>query len=77
VCFASLRLLDSLRVLTGIGTRVSPDQLNDTLATVFSDYFKSSERTVFWDDNLHKNVNPFPKMENGFFAAEWDLKVGV
>ena len=45
------------------------------MATVLSDYFKSSERTVFWDDDLKRNVDPFEQLQGGFFAADWDFKV--
>jgi hypothetical protein len=42
---------------------------------VLSEYFKTSERTLFWDDEHRKNVDPFPKMTGDFFGAPWDLKV--
>ena len=45
------------------------------MAGVVQDYLKTSERTVFWDDALRVNVDPFQGTPNGFFAAEWDLKV--
>jgi hypothetical protein len=45
------------------------------LNAVLADAFKASERTVFWDDELWVNVNPFADLEGGFFAADWDLKV--
>lgn len=51
------------------------DQISSTVATVLSEYFKSSERTVFWNDDLKKNVDPFDGIEGGFFAADWDFKV--
>ena len=54
---------------------VSMDQISTTVATVLSEYFKSSERTIFWDDDLKMNVDPFERLEGGFFAADWDFKV--
>jgi hypothetical protein len=42
---------------------------------VFAEYLKSPERTLFWDDDLNKNKDPFEDMPDGFFAADWDLKV--
>jgi hypothetical protein len=42
---------------------------------VLADYSKSSERTVFWDDDLGVNVDPFKGLDGGFFAADWDTKV--
>ena len=54
---------------------VSMDQISTTVATVLSEYFKSSERTIFWDDDLKKNIDPFDGLQGGFFAADWDFKV--
>jgi hypothetical protein len=45
------------------------------LHVVLADAFKASERTVFWDEELGVNVNPFADLEGGFFTADWDLKV--
>lgn len=53
----------------------STDQISTTVATVLSDYFKSSERTIFWSDELRMNVDPFEGLEGGFFTADWDFKV--
>lgn len=53
----------------------SMDQISSTVATVLSEYFKSSERTIFWNDDLKRNVDPFEGLEGGFFAADWDFKV--
>ncbi|KAG1795775.1 uncharacterized protein HD556DRAFT_1364090 [Suillus plorans] len=56
---------------------LSIDQISATLNAVLADAFKASERTVFWDDELGANVNPFADLEGGFFAADWDLKLQV
>jgi hypothetical protein len=42
---------------------------------VLSEYFKTSERTVFWNEELKMNIDPFEKLEGGFFATDWDFKV--
>jgi hypothetical protein len=55
----------------------STDQISSTLSGVLADYSKSSERTVFWDDDLGVNVDPFKGVDGGFFAADWDTKVCV
>lgn len=60
--------------LNGGCTRRS-DNISITVQTVLAEYFKSSERTVFWNDELKANVDPFQGMETGFFAADWDFKV--
>ena len=49
--------------------------ITSTVAALLQEYFKTSERTVFWDDALKANVDPFQDMPGGFFAASWDLKV--
>ncbi|KAI8968152.1 hypothetical protein BD414DRAFT_504263 [Trametes punicea] len=60
------------------GTRnLSSDVISSTVASVLQEYFKTSERTVFWDDTLKRNVDPFPNMPEGFFAADWDLKLKI
>lgn len=56
-------------------TFVSLDQISATLNAVLADAFKASERTIFWDDEVRANMNPFADLEGGFFAADWDLKV--
>jgi hypothetical protein len=53
----------------------STDQISTTVATVLSEYFKSSERTIFWNDDLKRNIDPFEGREGGFFTADWDFKV--
>ncbi|TBU34737.1 hypothetical protein BD311DRAFT_784317 [Dichomitus squalens] len=58
------------------GTRnLSSDVISSTVAALLQEYFKTSERSVFWDDALKVNVDPFQNMEGGFFAASWDLKL--
>jgi len=60
------------------GTRnISTDQISSTLSGVLAEYSKSSERTVFWDDDLGTNVDPFKGVDGGFFAADWDTKLKV
>ncbi|KAF8216032.1 hypothetical protein K438DRAFT_1704971 [Mycena galopus ATCC 62051] len=53
---------------------LSIDQISTTVATVLSEYLKSSERTIFWDDQLKINKDPFEGLEGGFFTADWDFK---
>ncbi|RDB29070.1 hypothetical protein Hypma_015794 [Hypsizygus marmoreus] len=56
---------------------LSADQISTTLSTVLSDFFKGSERTVFWNDDLKRNVDPFEGREGGFFTADWDFKLKI
>ncbi|KAF5352367.1 hypothetical protein D9756_005980 [Leucocoprinus leucothites] len=53
------------------------DQISTTLMGVLAEYFKTNERTVFWDDDFQANVDPFQGMESGFFAADWDFKLKI
>ncbi|KAL9716492.1 hypothetical protein Ac2012v2_000940 [Leucoagaricus gongylophorus] len=54
---------------------LSTDQISMTLMGVLSEYFKTNERTVFWNDDIKANVDPFQGEESGFFAADWNLKL--
>ncbi|KAG9314049.1 hypothetical protein JVU11DRAFT_4828 [Chiua virens] len=56
---------------------LSVDQISSTLSSVLADTFKTSERTVFWDDEFGANMDPFVNLEGGFFAADWDLKLKI
>ena len=51
--------------------------ISSTMSGVLQEYFKSSERTVFWNEELKMNVDPFQDMEGDFFNAPWDLKVCI
>ncbi|KAI0778361.1 hypothetical protein BD413DRAFT_508647 [Trametes elegans] len=60
------------------GTRnLSSDVISSTVAALLQEYLKTPERTVFWDDTLKANVDPFADMPDGFFAADWDLKLKI
>ncbi|KAG6814107.1 hypothetical protein H0H92_002102 [Tricholoma furcatifolium] len=56
---------------------LSKDQVASTVASVLADYFKTSERTIFWNDDLQRNVDPFESLEGGFFTASWDFKLKI
>ncbi|KAJ7597525.1 hypothetical protein C8J56DRAFT_920282 [Mycena floridula] len=56
---------------------LSMDQISSTVASVLGEYFKTSEQTVFWNDEYNINVDPFPALETGFFASDWDFKLKV
>lgn len=56
---------------------LSTDQISATVASVLSEYFKTSERTIFWNDELKANVDPFEGLEGGFFATDWDFKLKI
>jgi hypothetical protein len=46
-----------------------------TLSTLLSDFFRTSERGVFWDHDKRANMDPLEGLSNGFWDAVWDLKV--
>ncbi|KAF8167635.1 hypothetical protein B0H34DRAFT_682568 [Crassisporium funariophilum] len=56
---------------------LSMDQISATVASVLSEYFKSSERTIFWDEERKANLDPFEGLEGGFFATNWDFKLKI
>jgi hypothetical protein len=62
-------------MLTDIVVALSTDQISSTVATVLAEYLKTSERTIFWDENMNANIDPFAGLPGGFFSADWDLKV--
>ncbi|KZV74826.1 hypothetical protein PENSPDRAFT_152821 [Peniophora sp. CONT] len=56
----------------------SADKFSGTLHSVLSEYFAKGERTVFWDDDLMRNIDPFPSLENGsVFSAPWHIKLKI
>ena len=55
--------------------RRSADQITPTVATLLAECCKTSERTVFWNDDLKLNVDPFLRIEGNFFMQDWDFKV--
>ncbi|KAL0068672.1 hypothetical protein AAF712_004388 [Marasmius tenuissimus] len=61
----------------GLETPMDADQLSSTVSSVLADAFKGSERTVFWDEDLKMNVDPFQQLEGGFWSASWNLKLKI
>lgn len=70
-------LLWLMHTMGNVSRLSSVDQISSTLSSVLADTFKTSERTVFWDDERGANMDPIATLEGGFFAADWDLKVGL
>ncbi|KAF8899001.1 hypothetical protein BD779DRAFT_1607614 [Infundibulicybe gibba] len=56
---------------------LSMDQISTTVAAVLSEYFKSSERTIYWNEDLKMNVDPFEGLQGGFFTTDWDFKLKI
>ena len=40
-----------------------------------AEFLKTTERTVFWNEDLKVNVDPFQGRPGGLFSADWDFKV--
>ncbi|KAI5898043.1 uncharacterized protein SCHCODRAFT_02610964 [Schizophyllum commune H4-8] len=75
-------------ILTGILTRfilnlrpqtrnLSPDQISSTVASVMGEYFKTGERSNFWDESKRKNIDPFLSIDGGIFTQDWDFKLKI
>ncbi|THH11607.1 hypothetical protein EW145_g527 [Phellinidium pouzarii] len=64
-----------LRNLRPLPRNWSLSQLPATLSSVLQEYMKSSERTVFWNEELGMNEDPLQKVEGGIWGANWDLKM--
>jgi hypothetical protein len=45
------------------------------VASLLAEYCKTSERTVFWNDDLKFNMDPFDGLQGNFFMQDWDFKV--
>ncbi|CAA7265919.1 unnamed protein product [Cyclocybe aegerita] len=56
---------------------LSTDQISTTVASVLAEYCKSSERTIFWNEDLKANIDPFEGLEGGFFTTDWDFKLKI
>ncbi|KIM47759.1 hypothetical protein M413DRAFT_439429 [Hebeloma cylindrosporum] len=56
---------------------LSTDQISTTVASVLSEYLKAPERTIFWNEELKANVDPFESLEGGFFTTDWDFKLKI
>lgn len=59
---------------------LSSDQISHTVASVLAEFLKTPERTVFWNDDIKANVDPFVSYEEargGLWTASWDFKVRV
>ncbi|KAF8140600.1 hypothetical protein EV363DRAFT_1393497 [Boletus edulis] len=74
LCKILQQLILNLRPQT---RNLSVDQISSTLSSVLADTFKTSERTVFWDDERGANVDPIATLDGGFFAADWVLKLKI
>jgi hypothetical protein len=48
-----------------------------TLSNLLSDFFRTSERGVFWDHDKKANADPLEGLPNGFWDAVWDVKVSL
>ncbi|KAF9502393.1 hypothetical protein BDN71DRAFT_1437984 [Pleurotus eryngii] len=68
------RFIRNLRPQT---RNIGADHISSTISTVMAEYFKSSERSVFWDEALKINVDPFHILPGGFFAGDWDFKLKI
>ncbi|KAI0082084.1 hypothetical protein K474DRAFT_1741576 [Panus rudis PR-1116 ss-1] len=68
------RFVLNLRPLT---RNLGADQISSTLSATLQEYFKSSERMLFWDDELKMNVDPLQGLDGGFWNADWDLKLRI
>lgn len=46
-----------------------------TVATVLQEFLRQNERSVFWDDEIKKNIDPFTSTGLDFWSMDWDTKV--
>nr|AAZ14914.1 conserved hypothetical protein [Coprinellus disseminatus] len=56
---------------------LSTDLISSTVQSVLGEFLKTSERTIFWDDKLSMNADPFIASGGGFFTTGWDFKLRI
>ncbi|KAI0095098.1 hypothetical protein BDY19DRAFT_916277 [Irpex rosettiformis] len=68
------RFIRNLRPQT---RNLSSDVISTTVATVVQEFSRSNERSVFWNDDLKKNLDPFAGSDNDFWKMNWDTKLKI
>ncbi|KAI0803329.1 hypothetical protein BC629DRAFT_119943 [Irpex lacteus] len=68
------RFIRNLRPQT---RNLSSDVISTTVATVLQEFSRSNERSVFWDEDLKKNMDPFAGSNGDFWTMEWDTKLKI
>lgn len=49
--------------------------ISSTVATIFQEFLRANERSVFWDEDRKKNLDPFLGAATDFWGMDWDTKV--
>ncbi|KAI0706118.1 hypothetical protein BC835DRAFT_1312389 [Cytidiella melzeri] len=68
------RFMQNLRPQT---RNLSSDVISATVASVLQEFLRSNERSVFWEEELKKNVDPFVNSTGNFWTMEWDTKLKI
>ncbi|KAF5323365.1 hypothetical protein D9611_005668 [Ephemerocybe angulata] len=56
---------------------LSIDLISTTVQSVLGEFLKTSERTIYWNDALNANADPFEASGGGFFSTDWDFKLKI
>ncbi|KAH8835490.1 hypothetical protein DL96DRAFT_1455720 [Flagelloscypha sp. PMI_526] len=72
------------QILVAFITKLKPttrnlakEQLTSTFRSLLSEAVSQRVQTVFWDEGLQKNVDPFENNQSDIFSATWDVKLNV
>ncbi|THH33443.1 hypothetical protein EUX98_g758 [Antrodiella citrinella] len=56
---------------------LSSDVISSTVSSLFQEYFKNNEHSIFWDEEYRTNIDPFQGENSNFWGADWDFKLKV
>lgn len=54
---------------------ISPDIISSTVSAYFAEMFSKGEMSIFWDEAMMRNVDPFEKAD--FFGLDWSMKLRI
>ncbi|KAF8756238.1 hypothetical protein RHS01_04818 [Rhizoctonia solani] len=56
------------------GHDISPNLIARTTQSLLDEFLRTSERSCWWDDSLHRNLDPFAGHEGDVFTLPWETK---
>ncbi|KAG8681153.1 hypothetical protein FRC09_017722, partial [Ceratobasidium sp. 395] len=57
------------------GNDISPNLIARTTQTIMEEFLRTSERSYWWDDALHQNLDPFAQHDGDLFTLPWETKL--
>ncbi|KAF8711937.1 hypothetical protein RHS03_01495, partial [Rhizoctonia solani] len=59
------------------GHDISPNLIARTTQSLLDEFLRTSERSCWWDDSLHRNLDPFAGHEGDVFTLPWETKLQI